>query len=141
MPVAYTAQPGSMTPEQRGLLKDFWGPGIRHPYPVPRRLPQPPGAEPAPRAPLSAGRCPTRASSGVDLFGRRELVADAVADSPDVGPVEVSRSTRTGEVHGLRGPWFASTQFHAESVLTRDGVHITRNLLTELLRRTEGAAG
>jgi len=29
IPVAYTAQPGSMTDEQRGLLKDFWGPGMR----------------------------------------------------------------------------------------------------------------
>ncbi|MFF3936445.1 isochorismatase family protein [Streptomyces phaeofaciens] len=29
MPVAYTAQPGSMTEEQRGLLKDIWGPGMR----------------------------------------------------------------------------------------------------------------
>lgn len=29
VPVAYTAQPGSMTDEQRGLLKDFWGPGMR----------------------------------------------------------------------------------------------------------------
>ncbi|MFE2044429.1 isochorismatase family protein [Streptomyces sp. NPDC059477] len=29
IPVAYTAQPGSMTPEERGLLKDFWGPGMR----------------------------------------------------------------------------------------------------------------
>ncbi|MBD0711178.1 MULTISPECIES: isochorismatase family protein [unclassified Streptomyces] len=29
MPVAYTAQPGGMTAEQRGLLKDFWGPGMR----------------------------------------------------------------------------------------------------------------
>ncbi|GAA1855528.1 isochorismatase family protein [Myceligenerans crystallogenes] len=28
VPVAYTAQPGSMTPEQRGLLADFWGPGM-----------------------------------------------------------------------------------------------------------------
>ena len=28
IPVAYTAQPGSMTEEQRGLLKDFWGPGM-----------------------------------------------------------------------------------------------------------------
>ncbi|MFJ8040380.1 isochorismatase family protein [Kitasatospora sp. NPDC096147] len=28
IPVAYTAQPGGMTPEQRGLLKDFWGPGM-----------------------------------------------------------------------------------------------------------------
>jgi isochorismate hydrolase len=29
VPVAYTAQPGGMTVEQRGLLKDFWGPGMR----------------------------------------------------------------------------------------------------------------
>ncbi|WP_019854394.1 isochorismatase family protein [Actinopolyspora mortivallis] len=29
VPVAYTAQPGDMTSEQRGLLKDFWGPGMR----------------------------------------------------------------------------------------------------------------
>jgi trans-2,3-dihydro-3-hydroxyanthranilic acid synthase len=29
VPVAYTAQPGSMTEQQRGLLKDFWGPGMR----------------------------------------------------------------------------------------------------------------
>ncbi|HZG03037.1 MAG TPA: isochorismatase family protein [Streptomyces sp.] len=29
IPVAYTAQPGGMTDEQRGLLKDFWGPGMR----------------------------------------------------------------------------------------------------------------
>ncbi|MBT2368693.1 isochorismatase family protein [Streptomyces sp. ISL-10] len=28
-PVAYTAQPGGMTDEERGLLKDFWGPGMR----------------------------------------------------------------------------------------------------------------
>ncbi len=29
VPVAYTAQPGDMTEAQRGLLKDFWGPGMR----------------------------------------------------------------------------------------------------------------
>jgi len=28
VPVGYTAQPGGMTEEQRGLLKDFWGPGM-----------------------------------------------------------------------------------------------------------------
>lgn len=28
VPVAYTAQPGGMTDTQRGLLKDFWGPGM-----------------------------------------------------------------------------------------------------------------
>lgn len=29
IPVGYTAQPGGMTGEQRGLLRDFWGPGMR----------------------------------------------------------------------------------------------------------------
>ena len=28
LPVFYTAQPGAMTPEDRGLLADFWGPGM-----------------------------------------------------------------------------------------------------------------
>lgn len=28
VPVAYTAQPGNMTPSQRGLLNAFWGPGM-----------------------------------------------------------------------------------------------------------------
>ncbi|MFI9584678.1 isochorismatase family protein [Streptomyces sp. NPDC052236] len=29
VPVAYTAQPGGMSDQERGLLKDFWGPGMR----------------------------------------------------------------------------------------------------------------
>lgn len=29
VPVAYTVQPGGMTEQERGLLKDFWGPGMR----------------------------------------------------------------------------------------------------------------
>jgi isochorismate hydrolase len=29
VPVAYTAQPGNMTTDQRGLLADFWGTGMR----------------------------------------------------------------------------------------------------------------
>lgn len=28
LPIFYSAQPGAMTPEQRGLLNDFWGPGM-----------------------------------------------------------------------------------------------------------------
>ncbi|WP_328678313.1 isochorismatase family protein [Streptomyces sp. NBC_00322] len=28
VPVVYTAQPGGMTPKERGLLQDFWGPGM-----------------------------------------------------------------------------------------------------------------
>lgn len=37
VPVAYTAQPGGMTDAQRGLLKDFWGPGMR-PEPEDRQV-------------------------------------------------------------------------------------------------------
>jgi trans-2,3-dihydro-3-hydroxyanthranilic acid synthase len=29
MQVAYSTQPGEMTDDERGLLKDFWGPGMR----------------------------------------------------------------------------------------------------------------
>lgn len=29
VPVAFTVQPGGMTRQQRGLLNDFWGPGMR----------------------------------------------------------------------------------------------------------------
>ncbi|MCT2581952.1 isochorismatase family protein [Actinophytocola gossypii] len=29
VPIAYTAQPGDMTEAQRGLLADYWGPGMR----------------------------------------------------------------------------------------------------------------
>jgi trans-2,3-dihydro-3-hydroxyanthranilic acid synthase len=29
MQVAYTAQPGGMSEQERGLLRDFWGPGMR----------------------------------------------------------------------------------------------------------------
>ena len=38
--VAYTAQPGGMTAQQRGLLKDFWGPGMRV-DPADRRIVEP----------------------------------------------------------------------------------------------------
>ncbi|GAA3041070.1 hypothetical protein GCM10020000_19630 [Streptomyces olivoverticillatus] len=49
MPVAYTAQPGGMDEEQRGLLKDFWGPGDAG---RPRR---PPGRRPAHPGPGGLG--------------------------------------------------------------------------------------
>jgi isochorismate hydrolase len=40
MPVAYTAQPGGMTPAERGLLKDFWGVGMT-PSPRDREVVEP----------------------------------------------------------------------------------------------------
>jgi phenazine biosynthesis protein phzE len=81
----------------------------------------------------------------IDLFGRRTrvgfyntFVARSAIDeftSPVAGGVvRVSRDQRTGEVHALRGPTFASVQFHAESVLSADGVGIVGDLLSSLLR-------
>ncbi|MGA6227399.1 anthranilate synthase family protein [Streptomyces umbrinus] len=67
----------------------------------------------------------------IELFGENETVGfyntfaahsdTDKLDVPGVGPVEVGRDAGTGEVHALRGPGFASLQFHAESVLTRNG--------------------
>jgi phenazine biosynthesis protein phzE len=50
-----------------------------------------------------------------------------------VGVVEVCRDPRTGEVHALRGPHFASLQFHAESVLTQHGVRIMTDRMKEVV--------
>ncbi len=68
------------------------------------------------------------------LFGARERVgfyntfaarsAQDKREVDDVGLVEICRDPRSGEVHALRGPGFASMQFHAESVLTVDGPRI-----------------
>jgi len=75
----------------------------------------------------------------IDFFGARENVGFyntfAARSSEDkvecegVGLVELSRDRDTGEVHALRGPHFASVQFHAESVLTQGGVRILAGLL------------
>ncbi|MGF1425086.1 anthranilate synthase family protein [Kitasatospora sp. LaBMicrA B282] len=88
----------------------------------------------------------------IELFGRREHVgfynthaARADRDTlqhPVAGPIAISRDPHDGEVHALRGPHFASVQFHAESVLTEDGPRILATLLSGALaptRRTGGA--
>jgi phenazine biosynthesis protein phzE len=79
----------------------------------------------------------------IDLFGVRERVGfynTFVARSPvsrircgRAGVVEISRDELTGEVHALRGTRFASMQFHAESVLTKNGLGIVTQRLAELL--------
>ncbi|MDT9685431.1 anthranilate synthase family protein [Streptomyces sp. TRM76323] len=79
----------------------------------------------------------------IDLFGRRERVGyyNAFAavsptdhrDVPEVGRVRVSRDPATGEVDALRGPRFASFQFHAESVLTVDGPRLLADALRGVL--------
>ncbi|MEU7552546.1 anthranilate synthase family protein [Streptomyces sp. NPDC044571] len=80
----------------------------------------------------------------IELFGRRERVgfyntfaSQSAADTvevPGIGTVEVCREAETGEVHALRGPGFRSMQFHAESVLTEDGIRIVADALSGLLQ-------
>ncbi|QXE37305.1 anthranilate synthase family protein [Streptomyces sp. GMY02] len=78
------------------------------------------------------------AQTRIDLFGHEETVgfyssftarcdAAAVAALAADG-VEVSHDGT--EVHALRGPGFASVQFHPESVLTLNGPRIVTALLT-----------
>jgi len=80
----------------------------------------------------------------IDLFGRVErvgfynsFVAKADGDRAKCSvlsaTVEISRDPETGEVHALRGPGFASVQFHPESVLTQNGIMILNSLLTQLI--------
>lgn len=79
----------------------------------------------------------------IELFGENETVGfyntfaahsdTDKLDVPGVGPVEVSRDAGTGEVHALRGPGFASLQFHAESVLTRNGPALFATRIDEAL--------
>jgi phenazine biosynthesis protein phzE len=72
----------------------------------------------------------------IELFGRRELVGfycTFAARSGGWAPAGVEVATDTsGEVHAVRGARFAGVQFHAESILTTDGIGILRRLLTDL---------
>lgn len=79
----------------------------------------------------------------IDVFGRRERVGfynsfaawsdRDRAEVDGVGVVEICRDQETGEVHALRGPRFASLQFHAESVLTQNGPRILGSLIRTAL--------
>ncbi|MFD6735949.1 aminodeoxychorismate/anthranilate synthase component II, partial [Micromonospora aurantiaca] len=67
-----------------------------------------------------------------NTFAARSL--EDQIDIPGMGSVDVSRDRKTGEVHALRGPGYASMQFHAESLLTQNGLHIVSDALTTALR-------
>jgi phenazine biosynthesis protein phzE len=97
----------------------------------------------------------------VDLFGRRERVGFynsfcALAPRGEVPGIQfatlggTSAGERTPgpnqgrEVAAVRGPHYAGLQFHAESVLTVDGLGIVRRELIRLLAgqpRTECSIG
>nr|WP_279573942.1 anthranilate synthase family protein [Burkholderia sp. D-99] len=79
----------------------------------------------------------------IDYFGDRERVGfyntySAKCDHDvfalaDGTPISVCRDVESGEVHGLRGRYFSSIQFHAESLLTQRGVDILSANLKRIL--------
>ncbi|MFD9407985.1 anthranilate synthase family protein [Streptomyces sp. NPDC059989] len=81
----------------------------------------------------------------ISLFGTRERVgfyntyaavsAEDKREVPGIGLVEVSRDRDSGVVDALRGPRFASMQFHAESVLTVDGPRLIAEAVLGVLGR------
>ncbi|WNF26604.1 anthranilate synthase family protein [Streptomyces sp. C11-1] len=82
------------------------------------------------------------AQTRIELFGRPETVGfynsfTGRCDGPAAAElaahgIEVSRDEESGELHALRGPGFASVQFHPESVLTVRGSVIVTELLAGL---------
>ncbi|MDX3062442.1 MULTISPECIES: anthranilate synthase family protein [Streptomyces] len=82
------------------------------------------------------------AQTRIELFGRPETVGfynsftarcdGAAAAELAAHGIEVSREAASGELHALRGPGFASVQFHPESVLTLRGATIVTELLAAL---------
>lgn len=76
--------------------------------------------------------------STVSLGGRPEPVGfynTFVGREPEVLPdgVRVVADPATGDIHLVAGPHYRGVQFHAESILTENGVAILRELLLELL--------
>lgn len=80
----------------------------------------------------------------IDFFGDRVVVgfyntfalhstADVLECDAVLGPVAVCRDPGSGQVHALRGPGFASLQFHSESLLSRDGLAVLGDLVGDLL--------
>src|SRR4051812_6603206 len=77
--------------------------------------------------------------STVSLGGRLEpvgfyntFVGRVGADDVLPEGVAVERDPATGDVHLVAGPHYRGVQFHAESILTENGVAILRDLLVEL---------
>ena len=78
----------------------------------------------------------------VDLFGRTENVgfynafaaysAAPAIRTPAGDRIEICGDRATGEVYALRGPTFASMQFHPESILTTHGLEIIARTVARL---------
>jgi phenazine biosynthesis protein phzE len=77
--------------------------------------------------------------STVTIGGRPEAVGFYNTFVGRVGPetvlpddVRVETDPATGDIHLVAGPYFRGVQFHAESILTENGVALIRDLLLDL---------
>jgi phenazine biosynthesis protein phzE len=76
----------------------------------------------------------------VEVFGTSARVgfyntftATTVGMTGTAEGVHAAADPTTGHVHALRGPSFASVQFHLESLLSADGLDVLADLVTGLL--------
>jgi phenazine biosynthesis protein phzE len=83
--------------------------------------------------------------STVSIDARQEPVGFYNTFVGRVGPgdvlpegIRVEADPATGDIHLLAGPHFRGVQFHAESILTENGVVILRDLLLDLLAPSGG---
>jgi phenazine biosynthesis protein phzE len=70
-------------------------------------------------------------SARVGFYNTFTATTDGTAGTPE--GVETAADPTTGQVHALRGPAFASVQFHLESLLSTDGMDVLAELATGLL--------
>ncbi len=66
-----------------------------------------------------------------NTFVGRYLPGDPLPDG-----VRVETDPATGDIHLLAGPHFRGVQFHAESILTENGVALIQRLLLDLVHAT-----
>jgi phenazine biosynthesis protein phzE len=75
----------------------------------------------------------------IDLFGEPEIVGFyntfVGLDDRSVKGVQVCSAGAGKEIYALKGPHFASFQFHPESILTKNGYQILQGALSDLLAR------
>jgi phenazine biosynthesis protein phzE len=79
----------------------------------------------------------------INYFGQRELVgfyntyaaqcSKNQAEYLNKDRIKVSRDIESSEVYALKGPYFASMQFHAESLLTCNGIDIIASTIKDIL--------
>jgi phenazine biosynthesis protein phzE len=86
----------------------------------------------------------------VDVFGTARRVGFYSTFTPvsDVdflrtpyGVAALAREPADTAVHALRGPGFAGVQFHPESVLSRDGFAVLKDLVTPLIPHRSAVSG